>query len=173
MTSAAESSASRTASTLSVARTVALFALAFAVVDLALGVVPVNLMLRRFMGAAMPQVWLVSAIRLAIRAVISATACAVTLRVTGRAGGRLASTMPKGIMSIGAITSGALAGALDVGVHRMLVWPMIHLAQRSRAASELGSALLTAAGVALVASILLVRRTRVVATPASETLQPA
>ena len=172
MTSPAEPEA-RPASTLSVASTVALFAIAFAVVDLALGVIPVNLMLRRFMATTMPQVWLVSMIRLGIRALLSAIACAGTLRIAGRAGGPLASTTPKGIMSIGAITSGALAGALDVGMHRLLVWQMIHLAQRSRIASELGSALLTVASVAVVASILLVRRTRVVVTPTPETLQPA
>lgn len=165
----------RVPSTLTVARTVAIFAAAYAIVDLVLGVVPVNLMLRHFMGAAMPRVWLVSAIRLAVRTLVCAVGCAATLRVTGRSGGRLTSTAARGIMSIGAITSGAIAGALDVGAHRLLVWQLIHLAQRSSVASELGSALLTLAAAAVIAAILLVPRTRVArdASASTDALHPA
>lgn len=175
MDTGTHSTPTRSPSTLSVARTVAIFAIAYAVVDLVLGVVPVNLMLRHFMSAVMPRVWLVSVVRLALRTLECAVGCAATLHLTRRAGGPLTSTARRGIMSIGAITSGAIAGALEVGVHRLLVWPLIHLAQRSTAASELASALLTLAAVAIVAVILLVPRTRVVREPSPDTdaLHPA
>lgn len=162
-------------SVLSVARTVAIFAIAFAVVDLALGIVPVNLLLRHFMRDAMPHVWLVSVARLAVRCVISAVACASVLRASGRTGGLLTTTAQRGAMSIGAVTSGALAGALDVGAHRLLVRQLIQLAQHSSIASELGSALLTLASAAVIAAILLVPRTRIVRTANTHevTEQPA
>lgn len=167
--------ATRAPSTLSIARTVVLFAIAYAVVDLVLGVVPVNIVLRRYMGDTMPHVWLVSFARLVLRAILSGAACAATLRATGRTGGPLTTTAPRGIMSIGAITSGAVAGVLDVGAHRLLVWQLIHLAQRSNVASEVGSAFLTFAAAAIIAAILLVPRTRVVCARPSVTdaLQPA
>lgn len=163
-------------STLSVGRTVIVFAFAFAMVDLAIGVVPVNLMLRHFMAGQMPSVWLVSVMRLVFRMLVSAAACAVTLRAAGRVGGPLTSTTPRGIMSLGAITSGAVAGAIDVGVHRLLVWPMIHLAQRSSIAAEIISALLTAVVAGAIVVIMLVPRTRVVdsaSPPDTDALQPA
>lgn len=170
-----DSTTTRAPAALSVTQTVAIFALAYAVVDLVLGIVPVNLMLRHFMAGHMGNVWLVSIVRLAIRTLVSAVGCAVTLRATGRAGGPLTSTAPGGVMSIGAITAGAIASALDVSVHRLLVWPFIHLAQRSTVASELGSALLTLVAAAVITAILIVPRTRVarVQPTSTDTLQPA
>lgn len=175
MDTGTDSQAPHAASTLSVGRTIALFAVAFAAADLTIGVVPVNLMLRHFMAGQMPSVWLVSLERLAFRMLVSAAGCAVTLRAAGRVGGSLTSTTSRGIMSLGAITSGAVAGAVDVGLHRLFVWPMIHLAQRSSAASEIASALLTGAVAAAIAAIMLVPRTRVVAarSPSTDALQPA
>ena len=163
------SSTARAPSTLSVARTIAIFAVAYAVVDFALGVLPVNLMLRQFMGDTMPRVWLVSIARLVFGMIMGAAGCGVALRVSGRTGGRLTSTTARGIMSIGAITAGAIAGALDVGVHRLLVWRLIHLAQRTQLGAELAAALLTIAGAAIVTAILIVPRTRVVRLDAAST----
>ena len=163
------STTARAPSTLSVARTIAIFAVAYAVVDFALGVLPVNLMLRQFMAATMPRVWLVSIARLVLGMIMGAAGCGVALRVSGRTGGRLASTTARGIMSIGAITAGAIAGALDVGVHRLLVWRLIHLAQRTQLGAELAAALLTIAGAAIVTAILMVPRTRVVRADAAST----
>lgn len=161
-------------STLTPARTVALFTIAYAVVVLAVGIVPVNLMLRHFMRATMPDIWRVSIVRLVVRSVVSGAACYGLLRATGRARGALTSTTPGGMMTIGAMTSGALAGALDVGAHRLTVWALIHLAQRSSVASELASAIITALVTVAVAAILLVRRTRTVAdTTADAVLQTA
>lgn len=160
--SSTSATATRSASTLSVARTVAIFAVAYAVVDFALGVLPINLMLRHFMGATMPRVWLVSLIRLVLGSIVSAIGCGVTLRVTGRTGGRLTSTRARGIMSIGAITAGAITGALDVALHRLLVWRLIHLAQRTQPGAEIAAALLTIAVAGIVTAILIVPRTRVV-----------
>lgn len=154
--------ATRAASTLSVARTIAIFAVAYAVVDFALAVLPVNLMLRHFMGATMPRVWMVSVIRLVLGTIMSAVGCGIALRLSGRTGGRLTSTSARGIMSIGAITAGAIAGALDVGVHRLLVWRLIHLAQRTQPGAEIAAALLTIAAAAIITAILIVPRTRVV-----------
>ena len=167
--SSTSAGATRAPSTLSVARTIVIFAVAYAVVDVALGVLPVNLMLRRFMGATMPRVWLVSLVRLVLGMIMGAAGCGLALRVSGRTGGRLTSTTARGIMSIGAITAGAIAGALDVGVHRLLVWRMIHLAQRTQLGAELVSALLTVAGAAIVTAILIVPRTRVVRADAAST----
>src|SRR3569833_2752519 len=161
-TTATRAPSTRATSTLSVARTIAIFAVAYAVVDFALGVHPVNLMLRHFMGDTMPRVWLVSLIRLVIGTSVSAIGCGVTLRVTGRTGGRLTSTRARGIMSIGAITAGAITGALDVGVHRLLVWRLIHLAQRTQPGAEIMAALLTIAAATNNTAILIVPRTRVV-----------
>lgn len=159
----------RTASTLSVARTIAIFAVAYAVVDFALGVLPVNLMLRHFMGDTMPRVWLVSLIRLVLGTLMGAVGCGVALRVGGRTGGRLTSTTARGIMSIGAVTAGAIAAALDVGMHRLLVWRLIHLAQRTQLGAELVAALLTIVAAAVVTAILIVPRTRVVRADSAST----
>lgn len=149
-------------STLTPARTVALFTIAYAVVVLAVGIVPVNLLLRHFMRPMMAHIWRVSVVRLVVRSVVSGAACHALLRATGRARGALTSTTPGGMMTIGAIMSGALAGALDVGAHRLAVWPLIHIAQRSSIASELASAVITALVTVAVAAALLVRRTRTV-----------
>jgi hypothetical protein len=160
-------------STLTPARTLVLFTIAYAVVVLVVGIVPVNLMLRHFMRAGMPHIWRVSVVRLVVRSVVSGVACYALLRATGRARGTLASTTPGGMMTIGALMSGALAGALDVGAHRLAVWPLIHLAHRSSAASELASALITALVTIAVAAALLVRHTRTVAAAVDPAPQPA
>lgn len=160
---------------LSVARTVAIFAIAYAVVDLVLGIIPVNLMLRHFMAGVMTRVWLISISRLALRTLVSAIACGVTLRISKRTGGLLVSSTARGVMSIGAITAGAIAGALDVGVHRLLVWQLIHFAQKSMIASEMCSALITFVAAGAITAILIVPRTRVLrgSAPSANALQPA
>lgn len=160
-------------STLTPARTVALFTIAYAAVVLAVGIVPVNLMLRHFMRPMMPHIWGVSMVRLVVRSLVSGATCYALLGATGRARGALTSTTPGGMMTIGAVMSGGLAGALDIVAHRGAVWPLIHLAHRSMVASELASALITALATAAVAGALLIRRTRIAADAADATLQPA
>ncbi|MEO7102014.1 MAG: hypothetical protein ABI311_01645 [Gemmatimonadaceae bacterium] len=110
-----------------VSATVGIFALAYAVVAFAIGFIPINLMLRRMMGSAiMLSIWVNSAVQLAERTAVAALACWLALLVSGRGRGRLTG---RGMLAVGAAMSGALAGALDAGAHKLLVSHLIRAAR--------------------------------------------
>ena len=138
---------------------VALFALVYAVAVLCIGIAPVNLMLRTFRGVIMGQIWLTSLTRLALQAVVAALACWVVLALAGRTRARLTG---RGSLVLGAVASGALAGALDVVAHRLLVLGLGAAARPAPAAAESASLALTALSAGIIALLFLVRGTRVV-----------
>ena len=143
---------------------VILFAAAYAVLVFAFGIVPLNLILRRYVSAAaMPTVWLRSMIPLAERTAAAAAACWAGLAITGRGRARLTGS---GMLALGALMSGALAGALDVGLHRVGVTHLIHAARTSAVWGTTLSLCMTIV-VALAVTLLLITRstrsTRVVA----------
>ncbi|MEO8944931.1 MAG: hypothetical protein ABI338_00420 [Gemmatimonadaceae bacterium] len=144
-----------------VATIVILFAASYAVLVLAFGIVPLNLMLRRYVSAAaMPTIWLRSMIPLAERTAAAAAACWGGLAITGRGRARLTGS---GMLELGAVMSGALAGALDVGLHRVGV---TQLARAARAASVWGTTLslcMTILVALAVTLLLITRSTKVVA----------
>jgi len=116
-----------------VSAAVALFALAYAVISFAVGFIPLNLFLRRVMGPGiMTSLWINSAVQLAERTAVATLGCWLALLASGRGRGRLTG---KGMLALGAAMSGALAGALDVGAHKLLV---SHLIQAARTASWRG-----------------------------------
>ena len=138
---------------------IALFALAYAVVTLAIGVIPINMLLRKVLGASiMPGIWLKSALQLAERTAIAALACWAALAVSGRTRGKLTG---KGMLALGAAMTGALAGALDVGARKLWV---SHLIQAAHAAPWRGRALSDAITIVislLVTLLLITRSTKV------------
>ena len=94
-----------------------LFAVAYAVIVLAIGVIPLNMLFRKLLGAAiMPSIWRNSLLRLLERTAVAALACSLALAISGRLRGRLTG---KGMLALGAAMSGALAGAVDVGLQRL------------------------------------------------------
>jgi hypothetical protein len=148
-------------SSIRVSTVVILFAVAYAVLVFAFSIVPLNMMLRHYMSAAaMPRVWLASMIPLAERTAAATVACWVALAITGRGRARLTGS---GMLALGALMSGALAGALDVGLHRLGVG---HLVKAARMAALWGTTLSLGMTVviALVVTLLLITRsTRVIA----------
>ncbi|MEO7042767.1 MAG: hypothetical protein ABI035_10940 [Gemmatimonadaceae bacterium] len=118
---------SGTRKTIRVSATVALFALAYAVISFAVGFIPINLFLRRMMGPGiMTYLWVNSAVQLAERTAVAALGCWAALLASGRGRGQLTG---RGMLALGAAMSGALAGALDVGAHKLLVSQLIQAAR--------------------------------------------
>lgn len=148
-----------TGPTISVARLTILFAVAYAAVVLVVGVLPVNLMLAQFVEGGARVLWTHSVLRLALQTFIAWIACYGTLRATGRTGGRL---QGRGLLVIGSLLSGALAGAVEVALRpRML--HALHIARASSPfAAEALAALLTVVSVAIVVLLVVVRSTRIV-----------
>jgi hypothetical protein len=137
---------------------IALFTIAYAALVLALGIIPVNLLLRRLMGAAgMPALWRSSAVQLAERTACAMLICWITLIITGRARGRLTGS---GMLVLGAAMSGALAGAVDVGLHRLWVTRLVNAAHSSPLLGVAVSLAITAVVVLVVTLLLIVRSMR-------------
>jgi len=143
-----------------VSATIAVFALAYAIVTVAMGFIPTNLMLRRMMGSAiMRGVWVNSAVQLAERTVVAALACWLALLVSGRGRGRLTG---RGMLAVGVAMSGALAGALDVGAHKLFVSHLIHAAQTAPWRGHLLSDSMTLVISAAITLLFITRSTSVV-----------
>ncbi len=141
---------------------IALFALAYAVLVLAVGVVPLNMMLRKLLDpSGMPRIWRTSMIRLGERTAVAAVACWLGLAVSGRIRGRL--TGP-GMLALGAAMSGALAGAVDVGLQRLWVTHLIRAAQASPMRGSALSSGITAVVAFVVTLLLITRSTKVLTT---------
>lgn len=152
--------APRTATRVSVV--IALFALAYAVATLAIGIVPLNMLLRKLMGSAiMPEIWRNSAVQLAERTALATLACWCGLALSERIRGRLAG---KGMIALGAAMSGALAGAVDVGAHKLWVSQLVQQAQAARWRGHALSAVMTVVVSLLVTLLLITRSTTVVTT---------
>lgn len=153
-------SAPQTATRVSVV--IALFALAYAVVTLAIGIIPLNMLLRKVMGAGiMPEIWRNSALQLVERTALATLACWCALALSGRIRGRLTG---KGMIALGAAMSGALAGAVDVGAHKLWVSQLIQQAHAAPWRGHVLSGVITVAVSALVTLLLITRSTKVVAT---------
>src|SRR6185437_13547894 len=90
-----------------------LFAIAYAVIVLAIGVIPLNNFLRKVLGASILRN---SMVRLVERTAVAGIACWVALALSGRVRGLLTG---KGMLALGAVMSGALAGAVDVGLQKL------------------------------------------------------
>ena len=133
-----------------------------AVLVLAFEILPLNMMLRRYLSAAaMPKLWLQSMLQLSERTLVAAVACWIGLAISGRARARLTGT---GMLSLGALMSGALTGALDVGLHHFRVK---HLVRAAHAAPIWGGMLsfgMTAIVAFVVTLLFIARSTRVLAT---------
>jgi hypothetical protein len=141
---------------------IALFALAYAVTTLAIGIAPLNMLLRKVMGAGvMPAIWKNSMFQLAERTAIATLACWIGLAVSGRVRGRLTG---KGMISLGAAMSGALAGALDVGAHKLWVTRLFQAAHSAAWRGHMLSAAMTVAVSLLVTLLLITRSTKVALT---------
>jgi hypothetical protein len=137
---------------------IVLFTLAYAVVVFAVGVVPLNILIGKLISPnGMQRVWWNSLLRLVERTAIAAAACWLGLALTGRIRGRL--TGP-GMLALGATMSGALAGAVDVGLQRHWVAYLIKAAQASPARGTALSSAITAAVSLLVTLLLITRSTR-------------
>lgn len=143
---------------ISVFAVVLLFTGAFAVLVLVMGVIPINVMLARMVNpSAASAMWRNSMNQLALRAFVAGVACWFVLALTRRARGRL--TGP-GILTLGALTSGALAGAIDVGLHKLWVRQMIDAYHSSRISGNALSLGITASVAAGTTLILMARRMR-------------
>jgi hypothetical protein len=145
---------------------IALFAIAYAVLVLAMGTIPLNMLLSKLVAPReMSVIWRNSIIQLAERTVAATAACWLGLAVSGRIrmGARLTGT---GMLALGALMSGALAGAVDVGLHRLLVKQMVVAARSSPLLGNVVSLGITAA-VALLLTLLLITRSTRVLTAAS------
>jgi hypothetical protein len=132
-----------------------LFAIAYAVVVFAIGVVPLNMFLRKMLGAnIMPKIWQNAMIRLVERTAVAGIACWLALAISRRIRGRLTG---KGMLAVGAAMSGALAGAVDVGLQKL--WTP-HLVKAAQAGLMWGAALSCAitAAVAIVVTLLFITR---------------
>ena len=138
---------------------IAFFTLAYAVVVLAVGVIPLNMLIGKLVSpSGMPRLWRSSMLRLAERTAIAAAFCWLGLAVTGRIRGRLTG---RGMLAVGAAMSGALAGAVDVALQRHWVSYLIKAAQASPLRGTALSSAITAAVSLLVTLLLIVRSTRV------------
>ena len=141
---------------ISVSAVVLLFTIAFATLVLVMGVIPVNVMLARMVDpSAVSAMWRNSMNQLALRAFAAGVACWLALALTRRARGRL--TGP-GILTLGAASTGALAGAIDVGLHKLWVRQMIEAYHSSRLSGNAFSLGITAAVAAATTMILIARR---------------
>lgn len=138
---------------------IALFAIAYAIVTFGMGVLPLNMLLRKLMGASpMPAIWRNSMLQLAEQTAFAAVSCWIALAVSGRIRGRLTG---RGMVALGAAMSGALAGALDVGAHKLWVTRLI---QAAHAAPWRGHALSAAmtVGISLIVTLALITRSTTV-----------
>lgn len=141
---------------------VVLFAIAYALAVLCIGILPVNLMVARFAGVALWSVWLSSLRNLLLRTLAAGVACWIALRVTGRATAPLRARSTRGgMLVIGALASGALAGVLDVVAHRLFVRALVGAARVSPLASVAVSLCLAALSAGIIALLCVVRGTRV------------
>jgi hypothetical protein len=132
-----------------------LFAIAYAVIVLAIGVIPLNIFLRKVLGASiMPSIWRNSMVRLVERTAVAGIACWVALALSGRVRGLLTG---KGMLALGAVMSGALAGAVDVGLQKL--WTP-HLVKAAHAGLIWGAALSCAitGAVAIAVTLLFITR---------------
>lgn len=153
---------SGTRKSIRVSATVAFFALAYAVISFAVGFVPINLMLRRMMGSGiMSYIWFNSALQLAERTAVAALACWLALKTSGRGRGRLTG---RGMLAVGAAMSGALAGALDVGAHKLLVSQLIQAARTARWRGHLLSDIMTIV-ISVAITLLFITRSTTVLKP--------
>jgi hypothetical protein len=140
---------------------VALFAIAYAVLVLAIGIIPLNRLLHRLLSdSMMPGIWRNSMLRLAERTAVAAVACWAGLAMSGRVRGRL--TGP-GMLALGAAMSGALAGAVDVGLQHFWVAHLVRAAQSSPLLGHALSSAITASVAVLVTLLLITRSTKVLA----------
>ena len=134
---------------------IALFTAAYAVSVFATGIVPVTIIIRKLMGpTAMPMIWRSLTLQLTERTAVAAVACWVGLAVSGRIRGRLIGT---GLLTLGTVMSGALTGAADVVLHRVL---LTQLVRASHSSPIFGNALSLAftAVVAILVTVLLITR---------------
>jgi hypothetical protein len=132
-----------------------LFSVAYAVIVFAIGVLPLNMLFRKLLGAGiMPAIWRNAMIRLAERTAVAAIACWVALMISGRLRGRLTG---KGMLALGCVMSGALAGALDVGLQKLWTSYLVKAAQAGLAWGVVLSCAITAA-VAIVVTLLFITR---------------
>jgi hypothetical protein len=138
---------------------VVLFALAYAALLFGIGIVPINRFVARLVGPAMmPGIWRSSMIQAIERTAAAAFACWVGLAVSKRGRGRLTGA---GMIALGVLMSGALAGALDVGLHRLWVRQMARAAYASPLAGSAFSLGLTAAVSLVITLLFITRSTRV------------
>ncbi len=141
---------------------VILFAIAYAVLVLLFGVVPLNMMLRRYISAAsIFRLWRVSMLQLAERTLVAALACLIGLAITGRMRARLTGS---GMLALGALMSGALAGALDVELHHFGVTQLVRAARVAPVWGVVSSLAMTAVAALAVTLLLITRNTKVLTT---------
>jgi hypothetical protein len=134
---------------------VAIFAVAYALLVVAIGIVPLNMLLGKLLEhGRMAGIWRDSMVQLAERTAVATAACWLTMVVTRRGRGRLTGS---GMLALGAMMSGALAGAGDVGVRRLFVGQIVRAATT---APGLGVALSlgVTALVSIVVTLLLIAR---------------
>jgi hypothetical protein len=145
-----------------VSTVVILFAAAYAVLVLVFGILPLNMMLRRFLTAAsMPKLWRESMVQLAERTLVAAVTCWIGLAISGRGRARLTGS---GMLAVGALMSGALAGALDVGLHHFGVTQLVRAAHTAPIWGGALSLGMTAIVTLVVTLLLITRSTRVLTT---------
>lgn len=132
-----------------------LFTFAYAAAVLAIGVVPLNMLFRKLLGAGiMPGIWRNSLLRLGERTIVAGFACWLGLAISGRIRGRLTG---RGMLAVGAAMSGALAGAVDVGMQKLLVSYLVKAARAGLAWGVVFSCVVTAV-VAIAITLLFITR---------------
>lgn len=137
-----------------------LFTIAYAVSVFAIGVVPLNMLFRKLLGAGlMPAIWRNSLIRLLERTVVAGIACWLALALSRRLRGRLTG---KGMLAVGSVMSGALAGALDVGLQKLWTHYLVKAAQAGLIWGVVLSCAITGAIAIVVTLLFITRSTRLV-----------
>jgi hypothetical protein len=137
-----------------------LFTLAYAVIVLAIGVIPLNMFLHKVLGASiMPSIWRNAMIRLAERTVVAGIACWLALAISGRIRGRLTG---KGMLVVGAVMSGALAGAVDVGLQKVWTPQLVKAAGSGHLWGAALSCAITGAVAMMVTLLFITRSTKLV-----------
>ncbi|HEY8312103.1 MAG TPA: hypothetical protein VIG47_16175 [Gemmatimonadaceae bacterium] len=138
---------------------VALFAVAYAALLFGIGIIPLNRFVTKLAGPSMmPGIWRNSMIQAAERTAAAAFACWIALAVSKRGRGRLTGT---GMIALGVVMSGALAGAVDVGLHRLWVHQMVRAAHASPLAGSAFSLGITASVSVVITLFFITRSTRV------------
>lgn len=139
-----------------------LFAIAYAVIVFAIGVVPLNMFLHKMFGASMmPRLWQNAMIRLAERTAVAAVACWLALAISGRIRGHLTG---KGMLAVGAAMSCALAGAVDVGLQKLWTTDLVKAAHAGLMWGVALSCAITAVVAIVVTLLFITRSTKLVAT---------